>query len=456
VRVIAALAAAALLALTPSALGVSSIVGGAAVDVRAAPWSALVLYFDGSDGALCSAAIIDPTHVVTAAHCVVRGTTPVSESSLFVRAGVTNAAAPAASDHVQDRRVHGIRVHRGYASEDRSGGDDVAVLTLSSALDLSGPTARAIALPSASLELELGAAVILAGYGLKSRGGTIDGTLNGMNGTLVDQSQCLTESNTSNAVLLCAFSGSSSPCGGDSGAALVLERPTPVLIGVTRAAACSSNSIASFANVTAPEILHFVQGSDDPPMAPRPTSPSSIAVPTPLVQVGQTVHCKPGEWTGKPTFSYAFYEATTHQVLRRGSSAYTLRVGDAGRRIFCRVTASNAGGSGFDESTPISSVRNGGELEVPATTARRGGTALLRVELVDWVRPLRAVTVCAKLAANVGGRVCRSTSPTGVDPAVVLRVGVKASAPLARARVIVTARATDGRAAWTSGHVTIR
>ena len=171
-----------------------------------------------SSGSLCSGAILDATHVLTAAHCVVENGAPVPASTLTVRAGVTNAASPSPTDSVQDRggrepaRPRRLRPGR----EDRRGRRRGA--HAHPPLDLNGPTARAIALPSASTALEFGDSVTLAGFGLKDDNGTIDGTLNGMNGTLVDQSECLPPAyDTANGVLLCAFSGSSSPCSGDSG-----------------------------------------------------------------------------------------------------------------------------------------------------------------------------------------------------------------------------------------------
>ena len=205
--------------------------------------------------------------------------------------------------------MQSVRVHRGYVEGDRSGGDDVAVLALTTPLDLNGTTAKAIALPSPGMRSRSATRSALPGFGLKVAGGTIDGTLNGMNGTLVDQTDCLRAPyDTANAVLLCAFSGSSSPCGGDSGSGLVLMTSTPVLVGVTRAASCTSNSTASFADLTAPEILQFVQGNDDPPAAPRPTAPPVIERPTPVPQVGQTIRCTSGTWTGSPSFVYSLYE----------------------------------------------------------------------------------------------------------------------------------------------------
>jgi hypothetical protein len=351
-------------------------------------------------------------------------------------------------------------VHDGYVQGSKTGGDDVAVLTLTTALDLNGPTARAIALPGTSTELKFGDSVTLAGFGLKTINGTIDGTLNGMNGTLVDQSECLPPAyDTANGVLLCAFSGSSSPCSGDSGGALVLPGPTPVVVGVTRAASCSSNSVASYANVTAPEILEFIRGSDSPPTAPRPTSTTSLGHPTPIMQVGQTVHCVPGTWSGGPALSYQFREGANGSVLRTGpSAAYTLRDVDAGRTLLCRVLASNAGGTTFDESPPTASpVVNAPDLFVAPTTVRRGGTATVRVQLVDWVRPYGKVDVCVTLAPRIGGKTCRRASPAGFLPVVVMKVKVRATAPPnIRARGSVTARAADGRTASSPAFVVTR
>src|SRR5205814_1356902 len=77
-------------------------------------------------------------------------------SDVVVRAGVSNARTALSSDAPQDRHVVGIRVHPGYHYSDPTGTDDAAVLTLESPLDLGGQTARAIALPTPSLQPEDG------------------------------------------------------------------------------------------------------------------------------------------------------------------------------------------------------------------------------------------------------------------------------------------------------------
>ena len=446
------------LAATPSAHGV---VGGSAVDIRDAPWNVLVLHRVGASGSLCTGSILDPLHVLTAAHCVVENGAAYPASTLSVRAGLTNALSPSATDARQDADVASVRIHRGYVDGDRTGADDVAVLILATPLDHSGPTAQPIALPTPGVALEAGDDVSLAGYGVKAAGASADGTLNGMSGTLIDSGRCLPRSDEgANGVLLCVFSGPSSPCSGDSGGALVVRTPAPVLVGVTRAATigCRANTGSSYANVTAPEILEFVRGNDSPPMGPRPTGSTMLEGPTTVMQVGQTVTCRAGSWSGNPTFAYELWEDENDTVLRRGPSPdFELREEDAGRTLYCRVLATNAGGTTFDESPDAGvPVQSPPELSVSPSTAQRGRSAALRVRLDDWTRPLGNVAVCVRFAPRVGGKVCRTAAPAGAAPVVVMKLRVKPTAPLVRARATVTARAADGRAAIGPAFVQLR
>lgn len=86
-----------------------------------------------------------------------------------------------------------------------------------------------------------------------------------------------------------------------------------------------------------------------PPPAPSNTTAPSIPA---SAQVGETVRCDPGGWTGSPAFAY--------QWLRNGSpiagatgQSYTLAGVDGGARIVCRVTATNAGGSTQADSNTL-------------------------------------------------------------------------------------------------------
>jgi hypothetical protein len=282
--------------------------------------------------------------------------------------------------------------------------------------------------------------------------------LNTMNSTVIDDPACLgPPDDRYNAVLVCAFSGTNAPCHGDSGAALILTTPTPVAVGVTGSGSsgCGANTVALFADLTAPEVLRFVQGDDAPPTAPRPTASPALALSTPIPQVGQTIRCVPGGWTNEPTLAYSFREATNDVVLREGVSAYPLRIGDAGRAVRCRVAATNPGGTSTADSPDSPAVLSEPELSVSPGGARPGGVALVRVAFVRWAQPIGSATVCTASSPRVGTRVCHTRRlAAGTRPTVTVRFPVRRAAPAARTRVTVTARSTDGRSA--TGSTTLR
>jgi archaellum component FlaF (FlaF/FlaG flagellin family) len=88
-------------------------------------------------------------------------------------------------------------------------------------------------------------------------------------------------------------------------------------------------------------------------IVPRP--PGSVAAPaiTGTARVGQVLTCSNGTWTNNPT-------GFSHQWLRNGqpipsaaSPSYTVQEADVAQQIACRVTATNAGGSGQRTSSPV-------------------------------------------------------------------------------------------------------
>jgi hypothetical protein len=453
-----ALVSLAVLSLAPSALGTVHVLGGTGIDVRTAPWAVAIRQTYGDHGALCSGSIVDASHVLTAAHCVFdRGSTTPAPTGVFsVRAGASNTNAPLESDVVQDRTVDAVRVHPGYVNTERVEPDDVAVLTLSAPLDLSGPAARAIALPPADFRPTKGQAVTLAGFGIKTSGSSTDGTLNTMNATLLDSSGCLSRRlDASNAVLVCSFSGTSYPCGGDSGSALVVADPSPFVVGVTSGGSCTPGSTATYGNTSAAEIAQFVKGSDSPPVAPRQTGVVSLDRPTFDPQVGQTLTCERGGWSDGASFTYTFLDGESDGVLRRGPSpAYRLTAADAGRRISCRVAATTAGGTGVAETFTTPNVLPGPRVTVASGSARRGGRVDLRVALAGWVTPVGKVSLCATRRAGPG-KLGRTLPASGGSASFTLTLAAGAHATSRRALVTVTARSGDGRVAKGRGFVRI-
>jgi hypothetical protein len=433
----------------------TGVVAGVLIDVQQAPWHVAVLQSRGARFTLCGGAIIDPQRVVTAAHCVFdQGGQPASAANLSVRAGISNFVTPRTSDQQQNRFVISYRVHPGYVFSTSGSPDDVAVLTLDAPLDLSGPAVRPIALPAPDTLFAGGDAVSVAGFGREAASADPDGTLNRMDGALVDPAAC----GSNNAVVLCASSTVSAVCSGDSGSALTVgSGGTLIGIASTGSLNCRPGGIGTYTSIAAPEILRFVQGEDSPPSAPRRMSRATLTSPE-AMQVGQTLTCSPGDWSGAPTLSYAFVDNGTSAVLQAGPAAtYTLTVSDIGRTVACRVSATNAGGTGVSESEPtVGSVRPSARVSAPTVTARRGRRAVVRVTLAGAGGVRGNAEICVKPARRVGSTACRTMRLTGSANATTsVQVPLGASAPAIVARVAVTARLADGRTLGTTGFIRV-
>ena len=445
--------------LAVSASPASGVVGGTAVSVQSAPWAVSIRQTTRSGALLCSGTVLDPLHVLTAAHCVfdLNGNV-AAPSTLTVRAGASNYASPADGDGQQERGVSSFRVHPAYAWLTFLTPDDVAVIALSAPLDLSTPQVQAAALPAGWGVYPDGASVTLAGFGRESGGGSPDGTLNTLSATVDEQGDCGSFSNRvlpyNDAIAFCAAASSAAVCNGDSGAALVTADPPHTIVGIASAGAtgCTPGSHALYTNVEAPEILEFIRGNDHPPAAPRASLLTyvDIEADAPLA-AGVTLRCTSGRWDGEPTLTYEFVDTRTHQVLQhdaRGSLVLTSR--NIGARIACRAIATNAGGTARIETAAAEAVAPAPRLEIehlPALTARRGSSASVRV----WLDPASGITgkygVCLTPPARIGARACRSQHVDGgggrFPLTVSLRIGK--AAPLGNAKLAVSAVAGPSR-----------
>jgi len=166
----------------------SSIVGGTRVAVTSVPWQVYVAV--GSNLA-CGGSVLDARHVLTAAHCVVPEgrATPRPASDLTVWAGYDNLTAATAPAGSQQVGVTALRVHPYY--EERSKADDVAVLTLGSALSF-GPRVQPIALAPVGGAPAPGAALGFSGFGTQREGALPNGLLYGATLGAISDVQCRT------------------------------------------------------------------------------------------------------------------------------------------------------------------------------------------------------------------------------------------------------------------------
>jgi elastase-2 len=450
------LAVALALALAGASRGVAArqIIGGSAIQVQSAPWTVFIRQTQKGATFSCTGSILDSLHVLTAAHCMYDDNGVLASiTTLTVRAGISNITTPLGSDSEQDRTVSSFRQHPGYPDDGTVSADDVAILALNQPLDLSGLAVKAVALPGPGFTYPAGAQTTVAGFGRESPSGSPDGSLNSLSLTVDDQGNCggrPTELITDNdAVMFCAIPASGATCNGDSGAGLVTTATaTPVLVGVLDAGPVGCGAgWASFAYLGAPEILQFVQGTIQPPVAPRRTADTTVQLDwNGALRVGNVLTCTSSNWDGSPTISYAFVNSQNGQVLQQGSAGtYTLKPADIHATLFCRALASNNGGVATTRTTTTAAVGAGTPMKIASfapVSARRGRPVTVRV-VVDTPQGLAGrVSVCVAPIASVGSRACAhqriDDGGYGGLP-FNLRLRIKPSAPAGSSRLSVTA-----------------
>src|SRR5437870_3354055 len=116
----------------------SALAGPPPVSIHSAPWAVAVLSaLPNKEGFVCSGSIIDPLHVLTAAHCLLtpRGAY-ILPRQLTVVAGVSDYAHPGPTDAKQQRGVFDERIASGFDPQLSSfppifnPAPDIALLTL--------------------------------------------------------------------------------------------------------------------------------------------------------------------------------------------------------------------------------------------------------------------------------------------------------------------------------------
>ena len=364
------------------ARAVPYVIGGQRASASSFPWQIflnLTVVNGGREEEIsCGGSILDPTHILTAAHCVTEEGTTVRypEGDMKVVAGASKATE--VGFPVQRRNVKSFRVHPDYSPLPNIR-DDVAVLTLENPLVLeSARNTAAIGLVADGATPAPGTTVSLSGFGkengleTETQEAQPDGYLYSTTLTAIGSDACRSAVGANSAVLLCAASPTSSACEGDSGGPLTQGAPA-VEVGIVDfgAKACPVGDVNVFTNIAAPEIRSFIEGSENPPLAARPT-----AAPT-LKTVGagpvdySPVTCEPGGWNAPAAFTYTFQtEGTSPQVLQSGpSDMFVPASGAVGYSLVCVVQASNAGGT----STARSAGTTGVALDSAAPTSTIAG-----------------------------------------------------------------------------------
>lgn len=215
------------------------IVGGVNTNITAVPWQVSVELANGTH--FCGGSIIDAEWILTAAHCVsYNDGSPVAPNLRRVKAGVTDKTAAG-----QIRNISQIFIAPGWNGEVREG-RDVALLHLSSPLDLSGNTASAIELATVADadDHAPGDTALVSGWGSLSYGGSYPDLLQSVNVPIVSNAAAQTAylnaypgyTVTITGDPLAAgdtTNGGRDSCDGDSGGPLVVTSASgPLLAGV--------------------------------------------------------------------------------------------------------------------------------------------------------------------------------------------------------------------------------
>jgi hypothetical protein len=257
-----------------------AVVGGALTSIEQVPWQVVIFaefeFEKELFGLFCGGSIVrDMSHVLTAGHCVYNPITGerLPPKDFTVVAGVSSISEKeiAEGPTSQAREVLAARPHPYFDYLAGPGTpDDVAELELATPLQASAAVGT-VALPSTSALPPEGEDAVLSGFGEENPAdGELDEKLYSLGEVLGFSRQCGGEAN---AVFLCASSSGGSACSGDSGGALVggsAQQQIGVVdtVAVVGGQRCTHGALNGFANVTAPEILDFVEGSETPPIAP--------------------------------------------------------------------------------------------------------------------------------------------------------------------------------------------
>jgi len=207
----------------------SVVVGGFPVDVSASPWTVALSIRDRFGGTragqFCGGAVVGPTTVLTAAHCMgadVLGGSPDRARDLKVIAGRTDLL----SDQGREIQVRDVWVNPGYDSGSNAG--DYAVLTLADPL----PRSSVIAMAAVGDPLYApGTDAKVYGWGDITGGGDYTRSLRAAHVHVLPDAQCAAaypgsaDGTYTADSMLCAgeAKGGRDACQGDSGGPLVAQ-----------------------------------------------------------------------------------------------------------------------------------------------------------------------------------------------------------------------------------------
>jgi hypothetical protein len=285
---------------------------------------------------LCTGSIIDPAHVLTAAHCALGDDgRPFRAAAYRITAGVT-ARSQRTAPGAQQRRVASARVHPSYTGR-VPGFADVAVLEVDRPFDLT-PTVAPIALVPPGLPPPAGTVVRGYGFGLDRLDDAVSDE-HTLDMTVRRPLECI----DGYGGVTCARSVIGTGCPGDSGGPLVTIGPAPQLAGVMSGGTdnrCARGETAWFADLSSRGLADWVAGRPAPPPLPRVVRRAAMALPT---ADGAGIGCSAATWAGAVEGATAFYRES--QLVQSGPQrTYVPQPADVGHDLLCVSLAIGEGG----------------------------------------------------------------------------------------------------------------
>jgi secreted trypsin-like serine protease len=363
VRTWIVLAGLVLLAAAPASAGqvpTPRIVGGAPAPLSAHPWQVAILYgTPGNRQFLCGGAILDATHVLTAAHCLVNGAgAPEPASKVWVLAGVTDLALPPLPDEqlIGAASVAPMDEYGSLLAEDAY---DAGLITLQTPLER-GPAVQPAVLTAPGQAVPAATPLTVSGWGATDPDGLqYDSELRAVTIAAVSDPACAAEYEEAfdAATMLCAIDAGKDACFGDSGGPLTREDRTLVGLVSWGPQTCGGqDGPGVYTELAEPEINAFARfGGYSPPQ----NAPGSPPVISGVPQTGEPLTCAPGSWTGAPDFDYRFeQDGPLREVARDwgASPQYTPSGADVTRRLRCLVRARSDSGAAVATSAATAAV----------------------------------------------------------------------------------------------------
>jgi hypothetical protein len=392
--------------------GSPRVVGGSPATSTDAPWQALVL----PSGRLCGGAILDATHVVTAAHCVYDDEEQeiLGPSAITVRAGITKVSAPG-----QHPTVIAVSVNPGYDPDRQTG--DVAVLTLATPFSFNA-TVKAIELTDVGYRPGPGDGLRLSGWGSDVARHPSDTTttphaVEDLNvATLYPSTDCATAYPAfDDNLLLCAGQAGTDACQGDSGGPLAVQiGGVWKLAGVvTGGAGCAWAGYPGFyARVANPEIHAFLadRGAGYAVQDPTVVSPPRI---TGATVPGGVLSCDVGTWRNAYSYDVVFLRDAT--MIAYGSTMAVLP-GHVGASITCVVEAHGLTGTAEAISSPVTITAPPPPPPTPTPRAIAPSPNAAAVPSPDAAAPKAHITKlrCARSVCTLDVRVADPAPSAGI------------------------------------------